>query len=143
VLYASLVTSLSALIAGLGASVARQGALALSFGEDQNQRVSRVERGLETQARVTEWQPVSHVIEMRAISSPEVSATALASAMDAAEGADLPRMKRPPVRGTPKARPVKPRVAGWIRRVAPVSPRRSDFAESTARIIERQLRAEM
>ena len=143
VLYTSLVTGLVALIAEFSATIARQAPHVLAFAEDPDQPASRVEHGLEVQARATEWQPVSHVPEIRAFEPPEASAVTLASSMDAAEGADLPEQKlqtQPPTK--PKAQPVKPRVAGWIRRVArPVH--RNRVAESTARLIERRLRAEM
>lgn len=149
VFYASLVTGLVALIAEFSATIARQAPNVLAFAEDPDQPASRVEHGLEVQARATEWQPVSHVAEIRAVEPPEVSAVTLASAMDAAEGADLPGQElqqelhtQPPTK--PKAKPVKPRVAGWIRRVArPPVHRREHIAESTARLIERRLRAEM
>lgn len=145
VLYTSLVTGLVALIAEFSATIARQAPHVLAFAEDPDQPASRVKHGLEVQARSTEWQPVSHVAEIRAVEPPEASAVTLAGAMDAAEGADLPEQKlqtQPPTK--PKAKPVKPRVAGWIRRVArPPVHRRDDIAESTARLIERRLKAEM
>ncbi|AGK58241.1 hypothetical protein HYPDE_32843 [Hyphomicrobium denitrificans 1NES1] len=141
VLYASVMTGLTALIAELGATVARQAVHVLSFAENPDQPVSRVERGLEAQARVKEWQPVGHVIELRAAPPPpEASAVALASGMDEAEDADLPKPRPSPA---PGVKPVKPRVAGWIRRAVRVSPPRNAVAESTARIIQRHLRAEM
>lgn len=147
VLYASLVTGLVALITEFGAMIARQAPQVLAFAEDSDQPASRVEHGLEVQARATEWQPVSHIAEIRAIEPPEVSAVTLASAMDAAEGADLPEQDvqtPPPAKPKAKFKAVKPRVAGWIRRVArsPVH-HRDHIAESTARLIERRLRAEM
>lgn len=144
-LYASLVTGLAVLIAEFSATMARQAAHVLAFADDPDQPASRVEQGLEVQARVTEWQPVGHVIEMRAAEPPEVSAVTLASAMDAAEDADLPQQQQlqtqlPP---KPKAKAVRPRVAGWIRRVDRPASRHNDVAESTARLIQRHLRAEM
>lgn len=143
-LYASLVTGLAVLIAEFSATMARQAAHILAFAEDPDQPASRVEHGLEVQARVTEWQPMSHVIEMRAAEPPEVSAITLASAMDAAEDADLPqRQLQTQLPPKPKTKTVKPRVAGWIRRVDRQASRHNDVAESTARLIQRHLRAEM
>lgn len=144
-LYATLVTGLATVIARLGATMARQAVDVLALAEHPDQPVSRVERGLEAQARGTDWQPVSHVVELRAVPVSEASAVALASGMDMAEDADLPK---PQVRPSspapaPTAKPVKPRVAGWIRRAVlmPVPP--SDVAESTGHLIQRHLRAEM
>lgn len=145
-LYASLVTGLVALITEFGAMIARQAPEVLAFAEDSDQPASRVEHGLEVQARATEWQPVSHIAEMRAVEPPEVSAVTLASAMDAAEGADLPKqdLQTPPAKPRAEAKAVKPRVAGWVRRVTrPPVHRRDHVTESTARLIERRLRAEM
>ena len=144
VLYASLVTGLVALITEFGAMIARQAPQVLAFAEDSDQPASRVEHGLEVQARATEWQPVSHIAEIRAIEPPEVSAVTLASAMDAAEDADLPqRQLQTQLPPKPKTKTVKPRVAGWIRRVDRQASRHNDVAESTARLIQRHLRAEM
>jgi hypothetical protein len=146
VLYASVMTGLSALIAELGATVARRAAHVLSFAENPDQPASRVERGLEAQARVTEWQPVqpvSHVVELRAAPpSSQASAVVLASEMDAAEDADLSK-PQPRSSPAPSVKPVKPRVAGWIRRAVRMSPPRNAVAESTADLIQRHLRAEM
>jgi len=150
-LYATLVTGITAAIATLGTAVARQAAGTLLLSERTGQPVSRVERGLEAQARVTDWEPVSHVVELHAYSPSNVSAVLLAAAMDTAEGSDLPKAQpRPalassstPAAATATVRAVKPRVAGWIRREQRLPAPRSDFSESTAQLIQRHLRAEM
>jgi len=142
VLYASLMTGLTAVVAQLGAAMARQTAGALLFAEKADQPVSRVERGLEVQARVTDWQPVGHVVELHAVPHSDASAVELASGMDTAEDADLPQAQPSPA---PAVRALKPRVAGWIRR-APRMPKLSNAtsaSESTAQLIQRHLRAEM
>ena len=141
VFYASMMTGLMAVVAQLGAAVARHGASVLLLAERSEQPVSRVERGLEAQARVTDWQPVSHVVELHAYPSSEASAVALASAMDSAEGAGLPKAQ-PALVPARVAKAVKPRVAGWIKRVARV-PLPPVVPETTAHLIQRHLRAEM
>lgn len=128
------------------AILARRAAAALAFVQGDDSTTSRVESGLEAQARVAEWQPASYVIETRAVERPDVSAVALARAMDAAEDVALPPSKRVSAKALPekvpmKVLPVKPRVAGWIRRIKPSSGDR--YAESTARIIERSLKSEL
>lgn len=142
-LYATLMTGLTAAIAKFGAAMARQTAGVLMLAERSDQPVSRVEKGLEAQARGTDWQPVSHVVELHAYPASDASAVVLASAMDSAEGVDLPSRTRAQAMLTPKVavRAVKPRVAGWIRRVPRVSP--DLFHETTAQLIQRHLRAEM
>lgn len=153
-LYASLIVGVSALIVSLGARGARTAAEVLAFEDEADPPTSRVERGLERQARVTEWQPTSHVIETRAIEPPEISAAILAIAMDEAEDADLPptRMEAQPsaeLQAQPspkpklKAKPGKPRVAGWIRRAPRTVATRHGAGESTGRIIQRHLLAQM
>lgn len=144
VLYVSLMTGLTAVIAQLGAAMARQAADILLLAENPDPPVSRVERGLEVQARVTDWQPVGHVVELHAVPLSEASAGVLASRMDIAEDADLPNAQSQPRSfPAPSAKPVKPRVAGWIRRAPRMPSRPSADAESTAHLIQRHLRAEM
>ncbi len=142
VLYATLVTGLTAAIAEVGTAMARQTAGLLLLAERPDQPVSRVEKGLEVQARVSDFQPVSHVIELHAYPATNASAVALAMAMDTAEAAVLPKKALPATAPKLAARTVKPRVAGWIKRVrAPVPP--IEFHETTAQLIQRHLRADM
>lgn len=143
VLYATLMTGLTAAIAKVGAAMARQTAGLLVLADRPDQPVSRVEKGLEVQARVSDFQPVSHVIELHAYPATDASAVALASAMDTAEGADLPDKAFSATAPKLAARAVKPRVAGWIRRAPRVSVPPIEFHESTAQLIQRHLRAEM
>jgi hypothetical protein len=151
VVYASMMSGLTAVIAQLSASMAREAAGVLLFAENLDPPVSRVEKGLEIQARVSEWQPAGHVIELRAVPASEISVAELASGMDTAENADLPKKVLPQPRpaltpaALPAARPAaaKPRVAGWIRRVGRTPASVRSDAETTAHLIQRHLRAEM
>lgn len=149
-LYASLMLGVSALIARIGASVARQATQDMAFNGDTDPRPSRVDRGLEALDRVSQWQPVSRVVEIRASEPPEVSAVELASALDSAESADLPHRQivlvagpKPKLKPKAKAKASRARVAGWIRRVPRQEAHRAPIPETTAQIIERRLRAEM
>lgn len=147
-LYVALMTVFVAAALESSAALARRAAVALALLENDDPTTSRVESGLEAQARVAGWQPVSYVIETRAVERPDVSAVALAKAMDVAEDVSLPpppkpvRAKALPAKVPIRTLPVKPRVAGWIRRIGPASADRM-FAESTARIIERNLKSEL
>jgi hypothetical protein len=146
-LYVALMTVFVMAAIESSAALARRAAVALAFIQDDDPTTSRVESGLEAQARVAEWQPASYVIETRAVERPDVSAVALARAMDVAEDVSLPPPKAVGARALPAkvpmaALPIKPRVAGWIRRIKLSSSDRT-FAESTARIIERSLKSEL
>ncbi|MFA7307063.1 MAG: hypothetical protein WC026_10365 [Hyphomicrobium sp.] len=145
ILYVTVMTGITAVIAKLGAAMARQAAGTLLLAERPDPPVSRVERGLEAQARVTDWEPVSHVVELHAYSPSEVSAVVLASAMDKAEDVDLSNKVRPrsPAAPAVAAKATKPRVAGWIRRAVRVPVHPGAVSESTAQLIQRHLRAEM
>lgn len=133
------------LIATFGAAMARQAAGALILAERPDQPISRVEKGLEVQARVGDWQPVSHVVELHAYPGSDASAVALASAMDTAERERLPATD-PVITTLPRkstVRAVKPRVAGWIKREPRGRVPASYLTETTAQLIQRHLRAEM
>lgn len=159
-LYVALVTGLSALIIEIGTAIAHGAAGELVFAEKEISPVSRVEQGLEMQARVASWQPEPRVIEVRALELPELPANALAHSMDVAERSTvaehsterttLPTATLPAA--TPKAEPPKvatakptvaraARVAGWSKRAK--ARLRHDVEECTARIIERNLKAEI
>jgi len=147
-LYVALMTVFVTAAIESSAALARRAAVALAFIQDDDPTTSRVESGLEAQARVAEWQPASYVIETRAVERPDVSAVALARAMDVAEDVSLPPPPKAvgaralPAKVPMAALPIKPRVAGWIRRIKLSSADRT-FAESTARIIERSLKSEL
>jgi hypothetical protein len=154
-LYVALVTGLSALIIEIGTAIAHGAAGELVFAEKEISPVSRVEQGLEMQARVASWQPEPRVIEVRALELPELPANALAHSMDVAERSTVAehsteRTTLPavtPKAGPPKIATAKPtvaraaRVAGWSKRVK--ARPRHDVEECTARIIERNLKAEI
>lgn len=148
-LYVALVTGVSALIVELGTTIAHGTARKLVFAEKEIAPASRVEQGLEVQARVASWQPMPRVIEVRALERPEIPASALAYSMDVAEHG-IEQATSPAVEAkieTPKIVTAKPavvrttRVAGWRKRVR-AQPRRK-VEECTARIIERNLKAEI
>ena len=144
-LYVTLMTVFVAAALESSAALARRAVVALALLENDDPTTSRVESGLEAQARVAEWQPVSYVIETRAVEKPDVSAVALARAIDVAEDVSLPPPPPKPVLAKPmriKAVPVKPRFAGWVKRIKPSS-EKMRFAESAARIIERSLKSEL
>jgi hypothetical protein len=148
-LYVALVTGASALIIELGTAIVHGTAGKLVFAEKEIPPASRVEQGLEVQARVASWQPMPGVIEVRALERPEIPASALAYSMDVAEHGIEPTAipAAEPKIETPKIVTKKPtvartaRVAGWRKRVR-VQPRH-DVEETTARIIERNLKAEI
>lgn len=135
----------AAAITGLGAMLVREAAPALTPAVAEAAPVSRVEHGLRVQARAAARQPTAYRIEARALSSPDMPASKLADLMDTAERA-LPPPPRPSpaskVSSVPDVSPTKPRVAGWIKRVRP-NRHNEHVAESTARIIERSLKAEI
>jgi hypothetical protein len=145
-----MVSGTVAAIADLGRTMARHAASVLTFAEAEDAPISRVERGLEVQARAAAWQPARYRVEARALSSPDMSAPQLAALMDAAERASLPAPVAPIARTrpvddqppVPQVHTPRPRVAGWIKRARPNRPD-EHVAESTARIIERSLKAEI
>lgn len=143
--YALMMSGTAAAITGLGAMLVREAAPALTPAVAEAAPVSRVEHGLRVQARAAARQPTAYRIEARALSSPDMPASKLADLMDTAERA-LPPPPRPSpaskVSSVPDVSPTKPRVAGWIKRVRP-NRHNEHVAESTARIIERSLKAEI
>ena len=155
-LYVALVTGLSALIIEIGTTIAHGTAAKLAFAEKDIPAASRVEQGLEVQARVASWQPAPRVIEVRALEVPDLPANALAHSMDVAEHsteqialpavalkkAEAPKIAKIAKIVTAKPSVVRaPRVAGWSKRVQVRL--RHDVEECTARIIERNLKAEI
>lgn len=147
--YALMMSGTAAAITGLGAMLVREAAPALTPAVAEAAPVSRVEHGLRVQARAAARQPTAYRIEARALSSPDMPASKLADLMDTAERA-LPPPALPDPRPSPASKvssvpdvsPTKPRVAGWIKRVRP-NRHNEHVAESTARIIERSLKAEI
>jgi hypothetical protein len=149
-LYIALVTGVSALIIELGTAIAHGTASKLVFAEKEIAPASRVAQGLEVQARVASWQPMPRVIEVRALERPEIPASVLAYSMDVAEHgieqttplAVEAKIETPKIVVTPKPTAARTaRVAGWRKRVR-VQPRH-EAEECTARIIERNLKAEI
>jgi hypothetical protein len=123
----------------LGVAMARNAAYALVLDGTSIPLRSRVDRGLEAQARTATWQPSHYVIETRALKPPDISAVALAHSLDVAESKPSP----PPA--APKSEAPKARVAGWVKRARRAA-RKDDSladADSPARIIERSLKAEI
>jgi hypothetical protein len=86
---------------------------------------SRVDAGLQAQARAANWQAGSTTTSTVIPPTPELSAVLLAKGIDEAEA--------PSVTAMPAAR-----VAGWIKRA---KPQRPPMSESPGRIIERSLSA--
>ena len=135
--YVVSVAGVATLVTELGESMVRHAAYALALDGTSVPR-SRVDRGLEAQARIAAWQPSHYVVETRALKSPDISAVALAHSLDVAESKPAP----PPAA---KAKIPKARVAGWVKRARRAA-RGDDTladAECPARIIERSLKAEI
>ena len=92
---------------------ARDALAALAFQiKPQPGTPSRVEVGLQTQARSAEWQLANYTLETRVMAAPELSAGQLAAAIDDAESIEPPR-RTVPVRTQ--------RFAGWKKRLHPVA----------------------
>lgn len=114
---------------------------------------SRVETGLEAHARSAEWQASSYVIEVRAVTAPQISAAALAREMDGAEKLSMIPLQRSITLRAKRHPIVKARVAGWVKRVKPAPKTRiarqeiretkEIHDETPAQIIERSLRADL
>jgi hypothetical protein len=133
VLYFMFVGGLSLALVNVTARLASS-AIAGMIVENSSPNTSRVTTGLEAQERASRWQTAAYILERPRV--PDVSATALAKGMDAAENHPLP----PDANSS--AMPVGPRVAGWTKRIkAKVVTSVAD--ESPGRIILRSLRAEM
>jgi hypothetical protein len=133
VLYFLFVGSLSLALANVSALVARVAIADLTFKKGVPS-TSRVATGLEAQDRTAGWQSADYILERPPV--PDVSATALAKGMDAAENLPLPCGVRS------NELPVGPRVAGWAKRIN-AKTATSVADESTGRIILRSLRMEM
>lgn len=131
------VAGVATLATEFGVAMVRHAAFALALYGNSVPTPSRVDRGLEAQARTASWQPSHYVTETRALNPPDISAVALARSIDAAES-------KPSPPAAPKSDVSKARVAGWVKRSDRVA--RDDTlaeADCPARIIERSLKAEM
>ena len=165
VAYLAGMTGLIVVTAMLGETVACQVVTSVdpSWGK-RNGLSSRVETGLVIQARAASWQPDDQAVAVPEPVEPMLSASALALGIDRAEraeretdatresitaqafGADV--IVGPVRLSEPVTSPLVsqgPAVAGWSRRVAVRKAVSKDnpYNESTARIIERSLRAEI
>jgi hypothetical protein len=131
----------------LGAVVAQQ--LIASLDPSWGKRTgasSRVETALKIQAEGGIRQPVDHSVSAAATVEPVLTPGALAAAIDSAERAN-DEVGAQTVTGLNERTSVRagPAVAGWRRRASlrQAASKVNADAESTARIIERSLRAEI
>ena len=164
VAYVMGITGLITVIAMLAATVAHQVITSFepSLGGKSSAVSSRVETGLEIQARTASWKPDEHVVAPPHIIELALSASALAFGMDRAESAEgefsaVKASGPPDPRSSGESVPeetiaaIQPRapaimppmrqvsaIAGWRRRVMVRRVEADD--ESPARIIERSLR---
>ncbi|GAG08723.1 unnamed protein product [marine sediment metagenome] len=126
---------------GVAARVASSTFAELTIARSATSQPSRVKTGLEAQERQAQWQSTDHVLERPPV--PDVSAAALAKGLEAAETHSLPaETHSPPTDVSSKARPTRPRVAGWMKRDKPKAAT-SLADESPSLIITRSLRGEM
>lgn len=136
--YVASVAGVATLATELGAALLRNAAEALALDGASAPTPSRVDRGLEAQARTAAWQPAHYAVEARALKPPDISVVALAASIDAAES------KPSSPAATPKAGLPKARVAGWVKWAG--GEEGDDTMADTdcpARIVERSLKAEM
>jgi len=137
------VAGVATLATELGLATVRHAAADLAFDNPSVPKSSRVDRGLEAQARTAAWQPSHYVVETRALNAPDISVAALARSIDAAESSSsAPAAPKSPV--APKSEVSKARVAGWVKRAdRPARDNTLADADCPARIIERSLKAEI
>jgi hypothetical protein len=136
--YVASVAGVATLATELGAALLRNAAATLALDGASAPTPSRVDRGLEAQARTAAWQPAHYTVEARALKPPDISVVALAASIDAAES------KPSSPASASKAALPKARVAGWVKWAG--GEEGDDTmadADCPARIVERSLKAEM